>query len=91
MRSTEKIVLRWTTWIRLIIALAVFGDAASTATAAITQAEFERLHAELQLAPGATWRSVPWKMSLLDGQRTAVANKRPLFIWAMDGHPLGCT
>jgi hypothetical protein len=39
----------------------------------------------------APWRTIPWQTDLLDAQRLAVETQRPLFIWAMDGHPLGCT
>jgi hypothetical protein len=28
---------------------------------------------------------------LLEAQRIAAEAKKPIFIWAMDGHPLGCT
>ena len=62
-----------------------------TANAEITPAEFRELHEQLQPARDASWRTIPWKISLLDAQRTAVEEKKPLFIWAMDGHPLGCT
>ena len=56
----------------------------------LTEERFDQLHAELQ--PGnEPWRTIPWKIALLDAQQTAVAEKKPLFIWAMDGHPLGCT
>lgn len=46
-----------------------------------------------QLRPSEAdlWRQVPWKISVLDGQRAAGRADKPLFIWAMDGHPLGCT
>ncbi len=57
----------------------------------LTDAEFRRLHAELQPAPDEPWRTIPWKIALLDAQRTAAKEKKPIFIWAMDGHPLGCT
>ncbi len=55
-----------------------------------TQQQFEQLHAELQHGD-APWRTIPWKIDLLDAQRTAAAGGKPIFIWAMDGHPLGCT
>ena len=56
----------------------------------LSEQQFKELHAQLQ--PGEEpWRTIPWKTALLDAQRTAVAEKKPLFIWAMDGHPLGCT
>jgi hypothetical protein len=42
-------------------------------------------------SPDETWRTIPWQTDLLAAQRLAVAESKPLFIWAMDGHPLGCT
>ena len=52
--------------------------------------ESQRLHQQLQ--PGKeTWRTNPWQISLLDARALAAAEKKPIFIWAMDGHPLGCT
>jgi len=49
------------------------------------------LHRSLTPSETPTWRTIPWKISLLDAQRAAIAQKKPIFIWAMDGHPLGCT
>ncbi len=57
----------------------------------LTDTEFRRLHAELQPAADEPWRTIPWKISVLDAQRAAAKEKKPIFIWAMDGHPLGCT
>lgn len=39
----------------------------------------------------AAWRTVAWQTDLIDAQNVAVEKQQPLFIWAMDGHPLGCT
>jgi hypothetical protein len=57
----------------------------------LTETEFSRLHAQLQASSEAPWRTIPWEISLLDAQRASVSQKKPIFIWAMDGHPLGCT
>ena len=57
----------------------------------LTEAEFQKLHRELQPDPKATWRTIPWKTSVLDAQAAAAREGKPIFIWAMDGHPLGCT
>ena len=57
----------------------------------LSETDFRRLHKELQASAKDPWRTIPWKISLLDAQRIAVAQKKPIFIWAMDGHPLGCT
>ena len=56
----------------------------------ITQQEFETLHA--QIAPqDEVWKTIPWETGLLDAQKKAAKEGKPIFIWAMDGHPLGCT
>ena len=57
----------------------------------LTEAEFQRLHQQLQPSPDEPWRTIPWKIALLNAQQTAAREKKPIFIWAMDGHPLGCT
>ena len=57
----------------------------------LSEAEFDRLHKKLQASSEAPWRTIPWKISLLDAQRAAVSEKKPIFIWARDRHPLGCT
>jgi len=53
--------------------------------------EFERLHREVRPVPTASWKTIPWEISLLDAQAKAAKERKPIFIWAMDGHPLGCT
>lgn len=36
------------------------------------------------------WRQVPWIPSLWEGIKAAEEKKKPMFIWAMNGDPLGC-
>jgi len=57
----------------------------------LTLDEFETLHAQLQPAKDEAWRTIPWRVSLVEAQAAAAQQKKPIFIWAMDGHPLGCT
>lgn len=57
----------------------------------LTEDAFQELRTQLQPAPEEAWLSVPWQIDLLAAQRLAAEQGRPLFIWAMDGHPLGCT
>jgi hypothetical protein len=59
--------------------------------AELSEQEFLRLHEQLQPSPDEPWRRIPWKIDLLDAQRAAARESKPIFIWAMDGHPLGCT
>lgn len=78
----------------LVAALLLVGGLATAdgaESASLSEAEFQRLHRLLRPAPNAAWRSIPWKIALLDAQRAAAAAGKPIFIWAMDGHPLGCT
>jgi hypothetical protein len=71
--------------------LSIFSSLALTVLGAISSAEFETLHQQLPPAGDEVWRSIPWKISLLEAQAAAVKEKKMIFIWAMDGHPLGCT
>lgn len=61
------------------------------AGAPLGPAEFERLHRELVPRQPAAWQAVPWKTDLLAARDLAARTGRPLFLWAMNGHPLGCT
>ena len=57
----------------------------------ISEQEFQKLLLEIDTPQDKTWRQIPWKISLLDAQKEAATSRKPIFIWAMDGHPLGCT
>ena len=37
------------------------------------------------------WESLPWLSSYSDGVLAAQEQRRPLLLWVMNGHPLGCT
>ena len=38
-----------------------------------------------------TWLSIPWRTNLTDARMQAQAQGKPLFMWIMNGHPMGCT
>lgn len=55
-----------------------------------------RLHDECvaPLLPSAAenrWLEIPWRSDLLRARREANAEGKPIFMWLMDGNPLGCT
>lgn len=52
--------------------------------------EFRELHDRLKPPSGEAWRQIPWTISLIEAQNRAAAEKKPIFIWSMDGNPLGC-
>ena len=37
------------------------------------------------------WMQVPWLSDLWTARRRASEEGKPIFLWEMDGHPLGCT
>ena len=57
--------------------------------AAIGTAEFQKLHGAV--APAAErWTEIPWETDLASARKRAASERKPLFMWIMDGHPLGC-
>ncbi len=81
--------------LRLLVLTAVFSSLGLPAylllAGGLDEAGLQKLRAELQPSHDELWRTIPWKINLLDAQRTAAEERKPIFIWAMDGHPLGCT
>ena len=57
--------------------------------APIKPEEFTSIHAQLRAKE--KWESVPWKTDLRDAWELSIQEKKPIFIWAMDGQTLGCT
>lgn len=49
------------------------------------------LHRELVPDRQETWQTIPWELDLLEARSRAEREGRMLFLWSMNGHPLGCT
>jgi hypothetical protein len=61
-------------------------------TTTLEPAQFRALHAAV--APrGETerWMEIPWEPDLAKARERAAREGKPLLMWIMDGHPLGCT
>jgi hypothetical protein len=57
----------------------------------MTRAEYEAVLAAVPPAPGEDrFDAVPWRLTLADARRDAAAAGKPILLWSMDGHPLGC-
>ncbi|ADV64210.1 hypothetical protein Isop_3654 [Isosphaera pallida ATCC 43644] len=56
---------------------------------------FERFEAIRQLIQPRReetgYLSVPWETSLWEARKRAAREGKPILLWEMDGHPLGCT
>ena len=37
------------------------------------------------------WSQIPWLVSLWQARQKAAELGKPILLWEMDGHPLGCT
>lgn len=42
-------------------------------------------------ADALEWRAIPWLAELRAGVAAGTAQRKPVLLWAMNGHPLGCT
>ena len=57
----------------------------------IQDPDFKSLHAEIVPAAEEKWQTIPWKTDLLEARDLAAKESKPVFLWSMNGHPLGCT
>ena len=58
--------------------------------AQLDAARFRAIHAAV--APKAErWTEIPWISDLGAARQKAAKEQKPLLMWVMDGHPLGCT
>ncbi|HWB06974.1 MAG TPA: hypothetical protein VG796_28375 [Verrucomicrobiales bacterium] len=52
--------------------------------------DLQRVAAAIKPGPEELkWQKIPWVLNLAEGQRLAIAEKRPLFLWASGDPPLG--
>ena len=53
---------------------------------------FSQLHDLIQpTAEETRWLQIPWRTNLWQARIEAAATGKPIYLWEMDGHPLGCT
>ena len=38
----------------------------------------------------SAWLTIPWRTNLWDARQEAAKSGKPIYLWEMDGHPLGC-
>lgn len=37
------------------------------------------------------WRKIPWRIDFMAARADAERENKPIFLWIMNGHPMGCT
>jgi hypothetical protein len=61
-------------------------------TARISPAQFKALHRAVGPSGEAErWTEIPWETDLAAARAKSTQTGKPLLMWIMDGHPLGCT
>ena len=76
----------------LAIPFAVALSSLAVAIEPISEQQFAKLHALIKPARGEEkWNDIPWMSSLWEARKRAAAEGKPILLWEMDGHPLGCT
>jgi hypothetical protein len=64
----------------------------SFAAESIRPAEFKQLHSIIKpKSVEEKWVRIPWRTSLWEAREQAARDGKPILLWEMDGHPLGCT
>jgi hypothetical protein len=71
---------------------AVTDVAARTGGAEPDTGAFRQLLAYIRPRPDEVkWQEIPWQTDLWEARRLAAQQGMPIFLWAMNGNPLGCT
>ena len=83
---------------RYVSQVAVMGTMVAAVAAApvraaepIDPARFGQLHSLIKpRAVEEKWSQIPWLASLWEARQLAAREGKPILLWEMDGHPLGC-
>ena len=72
----------------LAAALAAHAD---TKKPAMTADEYRSALTAIRPAEGEDrYAQIPWRVSLWEARKEAAKEGKPILLWEMDGHPLGC-
>lgn len=75
-----------------MIELALLAALAAAAPPDLTDATYAETRRLVLPSPDeVAFREIPWKAALWDAVIEARDTERPILLWAMNGHPLGCT
>jgi len=82
-------------WKKIAVAVATLSVAATAALGQqheLTDGTFGRWKQYLQpTAQEQRWQEISWHAVFWEGVRRARAQDKPILLWVMNGHPLGCT
>jgi len=80
-------------WLSLFVGLVVIGSARSCpGDESLSPEQLGQLQALIKPDSGEEpWATIPWLTDLWQARRVAAERGKPILLWEMDGHPLGCT
>ena len=77
--------------VSLGIAVLAWKALAAGQPSASDQAQFTKLLAVIKPSEQSEkWQQIPWSSSLWEARKQAAREGKPILLWEMDGHPLGC-
>lgn len=77
---------------KLVVAAALLCLGTARAADPIDPGQFDKLHTLIKpRAEELKWSAIHWLADLWEARKQAAAQGKPLLLWEMDGHPLGCT
>ncbi|MEX2561058.1 MAG: hypothetical protein WD403_14140 [Pirellulales bacterium] len=90
-----RMIPRGVVWIVLALGAALLpcaGTGRVQAAEALTRGAYDQV-VELVRPEGIDQLvgEIPWGIDLWQARRQAAAEGKPILLWEMDGHPLGCT
>jgi hypothetical protein len=90
MKSAPK---RWlAVWLFAGLAGGLFAADRTPSAKLLTPEHFTQLQQLIEPQPDEDkWAQIPWMTSLWQARKRAAAEGKPILLWEMDGHPLGCT
>ena len=63
-----------------------------TGTSELTEENFDRLMKHIRpTEKESRWQEIPWRNTFWDAVQEANRAEKPILLWGMNGHPLGCT
>ncbi len=72
--------------------LALLAALPAFAAEPIDPLHYDSLRRTIKPAAGEDlWATIPWQTNLWQARQRAATAGKPLLLWEMDGHPLGCT
>ena len=75
-----------------ILTFTTFACKEQYSTFQLNQSNYEIWRSYIE--PKATdlaWAQIPWRSSFQEGLAESYREQKPMLLWAMNGHPLGCT